>query len=65
MPSNLLSNETETTTATVQTAFETGITQVKNDSLGLVGIALPVGLAIMGIFFTIKKGVKFFKTVSN
>lgn len=40
-------------------------TQVQTDVVSMIGVALPVGLAIMGAFVAIRLGVKFFKSVSK
>lgn len=50
---------------TITSAYTTAITNAKSDVFTYIAIGLPVGLAIMGTFFAIKKGVKFFKTVAN
>lgn len=50
---------------TISTAFTTAVGAVKSDVMTYIGIGLPVGLAIMGTFFAIKKGSKFFKTIAN
>lgn len=46
-------------------AFSTAIGVVKSDVMGYIGAALPVGLAIMGVFVAIRLGVKFFKSVAR
>lgn len=46
-------------------AFETALGSVKTDFLSMVGIALPVGLAIAGTFIAIRLGIKFFKSVAK
>lgn len=50
---------------TISTAFSSAVGAVKSDVMTYIGIGLPVGLAIMGTFFAIKKGSKFFKTIAN
>lgn len=45
--------------------FDTAVKSVQSDVLAYVGKALPVGLAIMGVFVAIKLGVKFFKSVAK
>ena len=52
---------TETMTSAVTSAFG----NVKSDVLDIMGTALPVGLAIMGVGLAITLGVKFFKKVSK
>lgn len=50
---------------TITSIYTTAVSNVKTDVFSYIAIGLPVGLAIMGAFFAIKKGVRFFKTVSN
>jgi len=45
------------------TAFTTGLTSIKTDAVALITVALPIGLAIAGLFIAIKLGMKFFKKV--
>ncbi len=47
------------------TAFQTAIGSIQTDLMGYILVALPVGLAIVGAIFGIKKAVGFFKTLSN
>lgn len=49
----------------LKTAFTTGLETVKTDVSSLVTIALPVGLAIAGLFLAIKLGMKFFRSVAK
>lgn len=46
-------------------AITTAFGSVKSDVLEIIGTALPVGLAIMGVGLAITLGVKFFKKVSK
>jgi hypothetical protein len=50
---------------TLQTTFATAIGQVKTDVLGFADAALPVSLAIAGLFIAIKLGWKFFKQTTH
>lgn len=51
--------------ASMTTAFGDALGSIKSDVFAYILIALPVGLAIVGAFFGIKKAVGFFKTLSN
>lgn len=51
---------TEMSTA-LTSAFET----VKSDVLGVMGDALPIGIAIMGASLAIMLGVKFFRRIAG
>lgn len=51
--------------STLQTAFQTALNTVQTDVMSYVEIALPVGLAIMGLFLAIRLGIRFFRSVAN
>lgn len=53
------------TTSTIQDAFSTAINSIKGDVMGMVGTALPVALAIVGVFIAVRLGIKFFKSASK
>mgnify|MGYP003301004658 CR=1 FL=1 len=55
----------EGATNTMQTAFQTALNTVQTDVMAYVEIALPVGLAIMGLFLAIRLGIRFFRSVAN
>ncbi len=42
-----------------------GLDSIKDDILNYIGIALPIGLAIMGAFFGIKKVISFFRSIAK
>ena len=52
-------------TETMKTVFETALTTVKTDVFGSVETALPIGLAIMGLFLAIRLGINFFRSIAN
>lgn len=47
------------------TAFTTAITAVQTDVTGLVTVALPIGLGIMGLFLAIRLGIRFFGSIAK
>lgn len=49
----------------LKTAFTTGLNTIKTDTLAMVGIALPIGLGIYGLFLSIRLGMKFFRSVAK
>lgn len=57
-----LAAETSTNTSDILSA---GVNDMKSDILGYVAIILPVALAIVGIFFGIKKAIAFFKSTAK
>lgn len=42
-----------------------GFTSMVGDVMGVVVIVLPIALGIVGLFFAVKAGLKFFKSISN
>ncbi len=45
--------------------MQTAFTQVQTDVVEMVKMALPIGLAIMGLFLAIRLGIGFFRSVAN
>lgn len=58
-------DSTSLITSAMQTAFENGVTAVQADVSNMVTLALPAGLAIMGLFMAIRLGVGFFRSLAN
>lgn len=50
---------------TTSDILQTGVNTIKTDVLGYVAIILPVGLAIFGAIWGIKKAIAFFKAVAK
>jgi len=51
--------------AGITTAFTTAVAGIGDNVLDFAVIALPVGLGIVGLFFGVKYGIKFFKKLSG
>lgn len=51
--------------AALTDVFQTAITEIQGDVLEFVQIALPVALAIVGLFVAVKLGIRFFKSVAK
>ena len=49
----------------LKTAFSTAVNQITTDVSGMMALALPAGLLIMGGFLAIRLGINFFKSVAN
>lgn len=49
----------------LKTAMTTAFTGVKTDVLDIIGTALPIALAIVGVGLAITMGIKFFKKTSK
>lgn len=49
----------------MKTAFTTALTTVKTDVTEMVTAALPIGLAIMGLFLAIRLGIGFFRSIAH
>lgn len=52
-------------TESMKTAFSNAVDQIKDDVVGMITVALPAGLAIMGIRLAVSVGVGFFRTVAS
>lgn len=52
-------------TTELKTVFTTALETVATDVTGMVGIAFPIALGIMGLFLAIRLGIGFFKSVAN
>lgn len=50
---------------TLKTALSTGFTQVKTDTLEILGVALPAGLAIVAVVMSVRIGISFFKSIAQ
>lgn len=49
----------------MKTAFATALNQVQTDVYDMMGVALPIGLGIMGVFLAIRLGISFFRSIAN
>lgn len=49
----------------MKTAFTTATNTIKGDALDMIEVALPAGLAIMGISLVIGIAIKVFKKLSS
>lgn len=50
---------------TATQAFETALTTLKTDAMGMLGVVIPVALAIFGATFGIRKGLQWFRSLSK
>lgn len=48
----------------MKTAFSNAVESIKDDVTGMIVVALPAGLAIMGIRLAVRLGVGFFRTIA-
>lgn len=65
---NLLAEDVTVTsliTEGMKTAFSNGVTAVQTDVSNMVTLALPAGMAIMGLFLAIRLGIGFFRSLAN
>lgn len=60
-----MTGTTSLITESLKTAFTTAVGQVVTDVGGMMQIALPAGLLIMGGFLAIRLGIGFFKSVAS
>lgn len=52
-------------TDAMKTAVTTALNGISADVFDLMGIALPIGLGIAGVFMAIRLGIRFFHSVAN
>lgn len=52
-------------TESMKTAFNNAVEGIQTDVVSMITVALPAGLAIMGIRLAISLGVGFFRTVAS
>lgn len=61
----MLATNTTLISESLKTAFSTAVSQITSDVSGMMSVALPAGLLIMGGFLAIRLGIRFFKSVAN
>lgn len=49
----------------MKTAFSNAVESIQSDVVSMITVALPAGLAIMGIRLAVRLGVGFFRTVAS
>lgn len=47
------------------TAMTTAMNSASSEIMGMVAVALPIGLSLVASFLAIKKGISFFKSLVN
>lgn len=52
-------------TESMKTAFTNAVDSIKDDVTSMITVALPAGLAIMGIRLAVRLGVSFFRSVAG
>ena len=52
-------------TESMKTAFGSAIDSIKEDVTGMIVLALPAGLSIMGIRLAVKLGISFFRSIAS
>lgn len=52
-------------TDAMKTAFTDGVKAVQTDVSTMIAIALPAGIAIMGLFMAIRLGIGFFRSLAH
>ena len=52
-------------TESMKTAFNNAVEGIQTDVVSMITVALPAGLAIMGIRLAVRLGVGFFRTVAS
>lgn len=49
----------------MKTSFSNAVEGIQSDVVSMITVALPAGLAIMGIRLAVRLGVGFFRTVAS
>ncbi|MCM1234557.1 MAG: hypothetical protein NC489_31025 [Ruminococcus flavefaciens] len=49
----------------MKTAFTNGIEGIQSDVTSMIAVALPAGLAIMGIRLAVRLGISFFRSIAG
>lgn len=52
-------------TDAMKAALETAFNGVSADVFSVIGISLPIGLGIAGVFMAIRLGVNFFRSIAS
>lgn len=52
-------------TDAMKTALADGFSGISADVFEIMGISLPIGLGIAGVFIAIRLGVNFFRSIAN
>lgn len=55
----------EATSATVVTAFTTGLTTLAGDALSMIAAIVPIAIGIAGTVFLVKKAMSWFRVVAK
>lgn len=61
----LLSTAAGILTEGMKTAFSNAVSSIQSDVVGMITVALPAGLAIMGIRLAVRLGVSFFRSIAG
>lgn len=51
--------------AEMKEAFSTAIDAIKTDVTGMIVLAMPAGLSIMGIGLAVRLGINFFRSIAG
>lgn len=52
-------------TASINTAFTTGLNNVVTTSIDLISLMLPIALSLFAVVFVVRKGMSWFKSMSK
>lgn len=57
--------ESSQTAVSLSETMSTSLNQAVTDFVSMLGVVLPIGLTVFASTFAVKKGMKFFKNISN
>lgn len=52
-------------TEIMKTSFSDAISSIQDDVTGMIALAMPAGLSIMGITLAVRLGIGFFRTIAG
>lgn len=61
----VLASAAEGDSATIQTAFQSGFSQLASDALGMIAIIVPIALGVAGTIFIARKAMGWFKSMAK
>lgn len=61
----VLASAEDGTADTIQTAFQTGFTDLASDALAMIAIIVPIALGVAGTIFIARKAMGWFKSLAK
>lgn len=58
-------SSTETTTATVISAFQSGFQSMASDAMNMIAVIVPIAVGVAGVIFLARKAMGWFKSMAK